>query len=103
MKMYVLVRKDLTDPQGNLSGSYVATQACHAVAQFVLSRSAPTDGWDDYMILLWVKNERELLKWHRKLKGPNELFREPDIGNSATALATLAEPKTFKRLRLLEL
>jgi len=67
----------------------------------VLSHS--TEGWDNYMILLEVKNEIELKKWHMKLHNSSTLFREPDLDNSATALATLAEEGTFKRLRLLSL
>jgi len=55
------------------------------------------------MILLEVKNEIELKKWHMKLHNSSTLFREPDLDNSATALATLAEEGTFKRLRLLSL
>ena len=44
-----------------------------------------------HLVLGQVKNEPELLKWADKLdaKGVKfSMFREPDIGNQATALAT---------------
>lgn len=61
----------------------------------------------DYLILIGVENENELLNIHNYICGCGinaVLFREPDLGDSATALCT--EPvcndkqKLFRKFRL---
>ena len=97
MKLYVLVREDLTT-------SYQAVQAGHAVAEFLLR--GPVTEWDNgTLIYLGVPTERELVAWGERLslKGLKwEGFREPDINNEMTALACVADGKVFSNLRLLK-
>ena len=92
-KMYVLVRRDL-------STSQQAVQAGHAVAELVQHGSTP--GWNK--TYLGVDNEEMLEKWHAKLtsKGVEcAEFREPDIGDQLTAIATVGSGKSFSNLKLL--
>ena len=91
----VLIRKDMPT-------SYMAVQAGHAVAAWLLAQEKTQLGWkNETLIYLGVKNERELLKWKEKLGDEAILWREPDIGNQATALAYLSDGEEFKHLRLI--
>ena len=93
-RLYVLVRKDLPE-------SYRAVQAGHAVAEWLLSDQT----WqNETLVYLGVKNENELMDWKERLDYKNmkyAAFREPDIGNQLTAIATLTEGKVFKKLKCL--
>jgi len=93
-RLYVLVRNDL--PQ-----SYKAVQAGHAVAEWLLRDQT----WrNETLVYLGVNDENELLDWKERLDFKNKKyteFREPDIGNQLTAIATLTEGKIFKNLKLL--
>jgi len=93
-KLYVLVRKDLPI-------SYIAVQAGHAVAEWLLHDQC----WNnETLIYLGVENEKELSHWIDKLnfKGIKYMeFREPDIKNQLTAIATLGNDKIFKKVKLL--
>lgn len=95
-RLYVLVRTDLYTP------GYVAAQAGHAVAQYMIEFP---DVWRNHtLVYLAVENEEQLLMWRDKLiiKGiPYAIFREPDIGNQATSLAVASDGKLFKQLPLL--
>lgn len=95
-RMYVLVRKDLPK-------NYQAVQAGHALAEFLLGQ--PFLSWKNgTLIYLGVRNENELLEWGEKLDALDKKwsgFREPDIGNQMTAIATVDNGETFKRMRLL--
>ena len=93
-KLYVLVRKDL-------SVSYRAVQAGHAVAEWLLHDQS---WYNNTLIYLGVLDEDELNHWAEKLsiKGIKWVgFREPDIGNELTAIATHTEGKIFNKLKLL--
>ena len=96
MKLYVLVRKDL--PR-----KYQAVQAGHAVAEYLLR--VPRLVWDNgTLIYLSVRNEMELASWGEKLTKEKINwcgFREPDIGNQLTAIATVSDGTAFNSLRLL--
>lgn len=96
MKLYVLVRRDLTTSQR-------AVQAGHVVAQYLLD--CPNTSWSNgTLIYLGIKNEHQLNTWEYKLKDLNinySKFNEPDINNQITAIATLGNDKLFKNLRLL--
>lgn len=93
-KLYVLVRQDL-------SPSYQAVQAGHAVAEWLLQDSQT---WrNQTLIYLGVKNENKLLDWEYLLKSKDikyAAFCEPDINNQMTAIATVCDSKIFKKLRL---
>lgn len=99
MRLYVLVRSDL-------SGSQQAVQAGHAVAQHILNSKNST--WNnETLIYLSVKDEKELLHWKQKLDYKEmeyHLFHEPDIGNQLTALACATEKgRVFQSLTLMAL
>lgn len=55
------------------------------------------------MVLLGVQDEAELHRWAEKITTPKAIFREPDIGNQATAMAVSPETgsEMFRSLRLL--
>ena len=96
MKLYVITRKDLSPLQR-------AVQAGHAIAELVLH--SLHGNWDNgTIVLLGVKNEFQLKKWIDKLSIKDvkyAIFKEPDIGNQITALATVCDNKVFKKLNLL--
>lgn len=93
-KLYVLVRKDLAP-------SYQAVQAGHAVAKWLLHDQS----WqNETLIYLGVRNEEDLTHWAEKLNKKDVsyvMFREPDINNQATALASYNDGKIFKNVKLL--
>ena len=95
-KLFILVRKDL-------STSQQAVQAGHAVAEFLLHSNF--SDWDNgTLIYLGVKGLYQLEKWMLNLKEldiPFTIFKEPDIGNEPTAIATDVNNKIFRRLNLL--
>ena len=95
MKLYVLVRKDL-------SRSQQAVQAGHAVAEYLLHVQ---HNWDNgTLIYLGIKNEKRLINWTKKLTRKDIKwigFREPDIGNQLTAISVLSDGEIFKSERLL--
>jgi len=98
MKLYVLVRKDL-------SKSQQAIQSGHAVAEWLLCEPSPQWG-NGTLVYLSVKNERDLHKWMYKLEQrgkPFAKFIEPDIGDQVTAIASLSDGEEFKGLDLLRL
>lgn len=95
---YVFVRKDLP-----LHTQIV--QSCHAAQECGIHLSI--EDFRNYLIVLEVKSERQLLKIREQLLAQGIktiLFREPDIGNEATAMATTQIPinnkDIFKRYRL---
>ena len=98
MKLYVLVRKDL-------SKSQQAVQSGHAVAEWLLRDPSPQWG-NGTLVYLGVKDERDLHKWMEKLEKRKKSFikfKEPDIGNQVTAIASLSDGREFKGLELLRL
>lgn len=97
MKLYVIVRKDL-------STSQQAVQAGHAVAAFLLDGLFFRRWNNETLIYLGVKGLTQLENLKRKLdfNGIHYTeFREPDIGNQVTAIATNEHSKIFERLNLL--
>ncbi len=96
MKLYVIVRKDL-------SVSQRAVQAGHVVASFCLY--CPFSRWNNgTLIYLGIKNLRQLEKLMNQLSYNNNKyieFREPDIGNQVTAIATDQHHEIFDDMRLL--
>lgn len=93
-RLYVLVRKDLPT-------SYIAVQAGHAVAEWLLHDQR----WkNETLVYLGVDNERDLIYWTEKLDFKDIKyikFREPDIGNQLTAIAALGAGKIFRKVKLL--
>jgi len=95
MKLYVLIRKDLNHSQR-------AVQAGHAVAEYLLKGS---DDWkNSTLVYLGVKGEHQLRTWMNKLSRLDIKcvpWREPDMNNQITAIATTAESELFKNVNLL--
>ena len=96
MKMFVIVRKDL-------STSQQAVQAGHALAEHLLH--GPFSRWQNgTLIYLGVKSLNQLENIKRKFEAediPHKEFREPDLNNELTAIATDRETQHTKRLNLL--
>jgi hypothetical protein len=95
----VIVRNDLTPPQQ-------AVQAVHAALSVARQFSVPLH---EHVVLCAVPNERQLLRWQSKIASSGIAvcaFREPDLGNEFTALAT--EPvygedrRLFRQLQLVK-
>lgn len=89
--MYVFVRTDLSTPQ-------VIVQACHAALE--AGREFSVDG-TPHLVLLAVPDEQQLLKaasYLAEVEISHILFREPDIGDAATAIATRAVHGVERRL-----
>ncbi len=95
-KLYVIVRKDL-------SISQMAVQAGHALAAYLL-HSHFSRWQNETLIYLGVKNLSQLEKLKYKLDiedvGYVE-FREPDLNNEVTAIATDIHCKIFERMHLI--
>lgn len=95
-KLYILVRKDL-------SKSQQAVQGGHAVAEYLLR--GPSTAWPNgTLVYLGVRNEDDLKFWGTQIteQGYNIVpFREPDIGNEITAIATECDGMLLNELRLL--
>ena len=78
-RLYVLIDQSL-DPV------YGCVQGGHAVAQYLLDNKETQDWNNNYLIYLYADIE----KWSRKLMRLNRkfsMFREPDLGNTPTAIA----------------
>lgn len=105
LKMFIAVRRDLTPQQR-------AVQACHAVAEYLLSNDVGKSlvlEWrlhSNTMVLVGVDDERELQLLNAKLTGTGRkaaVFHELDMNSAATALAVIADDKCtlFRDLELL--
>ena len=95
-KLYVIVRKDLSISQR-------AVQAGHAVAEFLLH--GPFSRWSNgTLIYLGVKGLNQLENIKRNLQRDGIVyieFKEPDLNNETTAIATDINCKQIERLNLL--
>ena len=95
-KLYVIVRKDLSIPQR-------AVQAGHAVAEFLLR--GPFSRWSNgTLVYLGVKGLRQLENIKQKFEWediPYIEFREPDLNNEITAIATDEPNRYLERLNLI--
>lgn len=100
MKFYVIVRADLSP------GAQIA-QSCHAVVAFANEHRGIHDHWRDtsnVIVCLQVHDEASLLALAREasVRGcEHAVFREPDFGNAATAVALAPSgAEIVKELRL---
>ncbi len=95
-KLYVIVRKDLSISQR-------AVQAGHAVAEFLLH--GPFSRWSNgTLIYLGVKglNQLENIKFKFQREDISFVeFKEPDLNNETTAIATNVHSKYIEKLNLL--
>jgi peptidyl-tRNA hydrolase len=99
MKLYVLVRKDI-------SKSQQAVQAGHAIAQWLL-HSPDSNKWKNgTLVYLGVDNPYKLYKIIHKLNTENKhyiTFKEPDMDFQITSIARLSNGTEFKNEKLLYL
>ena len=97
MKLYVIVRKDI-------SISQQAVQAGHALAKYMLAGLFCRRWKNETLIYLGVKGLNQLNNLKNKLdflEVPYVEFREPDLNNEVTAIATDKHCKIFERMNLL--
>ena len=89
-RLYVLIDKSLAPVYGCVQGG-------HAVANWLLEH--PNQTWNNgYLIYLYA----DVKRWIRKLDQTGHdfsVFREPDLGDKITAIATLNKGKIFRNLR----
>lgn len=96
MKLYLVTRRDL--PPGAR-----AAQLCHALRAFVEAHPAVDSVWyaeSNTLVLLEVADEDALMRlaWEATMGGvPWSLFREPDLGDAATAIAIGPTGQTLVR------
>lgn len=88
--MYVIVREDL--PIG-----LQMAQVCHVSVEYALQRPEEAKS-TPIGVVLSVPNETTLVEIASKLDGV--LFREPDIGNEATAFAHVGDGHQLSSLPL---
>ena len=80
MKMFVLVRNDLSKSQQGVQGG-------HALAQFALDHPHDFKEWGNQTIV-YLKTELDTLEVLKdEVSDSVSRFYEPDIGNQLTALA----------------
>lgn len=89
MKMFILVRNDLSKSQQGVQGG-------HALAQFALDHPYSFKEWGNHTIV-YLKAEHELLKiLVDEIDDDISRFYEPDIGMELTAIAVYG-PKAEHR------
>lgn len=90
-KLYVLIDETLNNVYGCVQGG-------HAVAQYLLEH--PNQTWNNnYLIYL----KCNLAEWIEKLQHRDKdfsIFYEPDLNNSATAVAVEDSGRLFRKLKL---
>lgn len=99
-KLYVIVR-------GDLAPGLLCAQACHGMRAFQAAHPEAEAGWfhgSNNIAILSVQDEPSLVALLELLESsgaPVASFREPDIGDQLTAIATI--PKTRRALARLPL
>lgn len=96
MKMYVLVREDLTKSQQ-------AVQAGHALAEYMLKYPGAREWGNHTLIYLKVSREQlqDLCKKYTDRLRHVAAFKEPDLNDELTAFAFLEPTPEVKRIKLL--
>lgn len=92
MKMFILVRNDLSKSQQGVQGG-------HALAQYALEHPDMFKKWGNSTIV-YLKVDNDWLKSHVP-ENQSSSFYEPDIGNQLTAKATFCEGNEYRQLRLM--
>ena len=94
-KLIIITRRDLHP-------GYQAVQSAHAAVDFQHQHPEISKQWNtqsNYLIILSVENEEQLLLFLEKVKWKNikyTAFREPDIDNELTAIAIEPGEKSRK-------
>lgn len=96
MKLYLVTR-------GDLNPGSRAAQLCHAIRAFTEEHPDVDRVWferSNTLVLLEVPGETELLRLATRAREnhiPCSLFREPDLGDQATALAIAPDGRRLVR------
>lgn len=78
---------------------YACVQCGHCAVQYVMEHPS---GWkNEYLVYLYADLDKWLNRFF-ELGLDFSLFREPDIGNKITAIATESDGKIFKNLKLIK-
>lgn len=92
-KLYILVSNKLNPIYGCVQGG-------HAVAQWLLDHKDSQTWNNNYLIYVSADIEKWIFKL--KLKGLDfSVFFEPDLDNTATAIAIESEGHLFRNLKLI--
>lgn len=95
-KMYVLVRRDLSE-------TYRLVQGAHALAQYALEQPDLFCAWNNSTIVfLGVRNLMEMREWESLLAENGKRFspfHEPDLDGHLTAIACFDLGDVFSELR----
>ena len=95
--MYVVIRNDLSNAQKAVQGSHAAIESGRKFLQ--------KGDKHPFVIFILVKNKQRLERLSESLGFEHVMFREPDIGDEATAIATRplygSERKKFSRYQLM--
>ncbi len=100
--LYIITRKDI-------SPGYQAVQSTHAALDFIMQHGEVGTKWhaeSNFLCLLSLADERELLELAFKAEQQNirfTIFREPDVGDQATAIALEPGRASAKLCRNLDL
>lgn len=90
-KLYVVIRKDLSPSQR-------IVQAGHVIAEYMMD----SPKWRNTTLVCLGSKNLELLKYKLEMHGIRFTeFREPDLANQVTALASDIDCEFFKKLNLI--
>ena len=99
-RLYLMARKDLPSSMRTVQTAH----ACSTLA-WKLRDSLPAEHWGEFgpfFVCYQVPDAESLEGWAEKLGEEAVLYREPDLGHEATALAYYGpRHKGFSHLRLL--
>lgn len=112
-RLYVLCRRDLTHGQQVAQVGHAITAWCanEAKRTFCPYQSREWSWCNEVLVVLGVRDEKELREWHDKLKleprewyelrGEAVAWHEPDWNNQMTAFAVIGKREEFEGLALL--
>jgi len=98
MKLYVLIRS-------NLSKSQQAVQGGHAVAEWVKTHWIADNEWDNTLVYLRADEYdiEDFIEIGEEYSSPSAIFKEPDLDNQITAISILGKngiPELLNNFRL---
>jgi len=98
-RIYTLTRSDISSGQKTV-------QSGHSLAQYIIEHNPHQEGeWSNGSIIcLKLGKEKALKRWIKKLENMGlkiSIFREPDMDNEITSIATLHHGDIFKGIPLL--
>ena len=83
----------------------MGVQGGHALAEWMLKNPGQAQEWGNHtLIYLQIPNEEKLAFWIDVIEMSGRecvIFREPDLNNEITAIASYGNDELFKGLKLL--